>query len=117
MTQFRCVHQRGLEDKCALKEPNRPKFLTYGPKRPRHGDTHHSVIQRNARQKSRENRDDLAVPQDVVCRMERCAKSLMEEGHFTDFTYLFSSKRLARFPKFRDKTKGGLSQPWSEKIL
>ena len=72
---------------------------------------------RKARQKWREDRDDLAVRQDAVYRIERWAKSLVADGHFKDFTDVFSSKRLARFPKFWDKTKDGLSQPWSGENL
>ena len=72
---------------------------------------------RKARQKWREDRDDLAVRQDVVYRIERWAKLLVEDGHFKDFTDVFSSKRLARFPKFWDKTKDGLSQTWSGENL
>ena len=72
---------------------------------------------RKARQKWREDRDDLAVRQDIVYRIERWAKSTVEDGHFKDFTDVFSSKRLARFPKLWDKTKDGLSQPWSGENL
>ena len=54
---------------------------------------------RKARQKWLSDRDDLAVRQDVVLRIERWAKSLVDKCHFREFTDVFRTKRLARFPK------------------
>ena len=50
-------------------------------------------------------------------QIKRWANSLVEDGYFKDFTEAFGRKRLARFPKFWDKTKDGLSQLWSGENL
>ena len=76
-----------------------------------------AAARRKARQKSVLDRDDLAVRQDEVHRLERWARSLVEGSHFLDFMDVFSSKRLARFPRYWDATKECLSQPWAREYL
>ena len=49
----------------------------------------------------------MAVRQDVVYGIERWAKSLVENGHFKDFTDVFSGKRLARFSAFGIRLRTG----------
>ena len=73
-----------------------------------------AAAKRKARQKWLCETDDLAVCQDIVLRVERWAKSLVDKCHFQNiFTDVFSSKRLVRFPKYWDEQKDGLSQPWA----
>ena len=76
-----------------------------------------ATARRKARQKGMLDRDDLAVRQDVVHRLERWARSLVDGSHFRAFTDVFSSKRFARFPRYWDATKDGLSQPWAGENL
>ena len=76
-----------------------------------------AAARRKARQKWLRGRDDLAVRQDIVLRIERWAKSLVDKSHFWEFTDVFSSKRLARIPKYWDEQKDGLSQPWAGENL
>ena len=59
----------------------------------------------------------MAVRQDIVLRIERWAKSLVDKCHFREFTDVCSSKRPARFPKYWDEQKDGLSQPWAGENL
>ena len=72
-----------------------------------------AAAKRKGRQKWLRDRDDLAVRQDIVLRIERWAKSLVDKCHFREFTDVFSSKRLARFPKKCNEQMDGLSQPWA----
>ena len=74
-----------------------------------------------ARRKARENwlpdRVDWAVRQDIVLRIDRWAKSSVDECYFPEFPDVFGNKRFARFLKSGDEQRDALSQPWAGENL